>query len=153
MNDSTTLYTKSIIPLFLEVGPSRVFQAISLTLHGASIFAMTQTAFESQWITVAIIGILISAWFSHHLGNRTYRLQWRADCRWEIRFSSGEKRTGKMLAGTFFNSFVTILALQTGQSHIDRIMIPRDSIPTDDYIHLQARLRVEAEKAIAGQKC
>ncbi len=152
MNDSAQSYKKSVIPLFLEVKPSRTFQGISLMLHGASIFAMTQTTLEPVWVILMIGCILISAYFSHILGNRTYRLQWRANRSWEVRFSSGEKRTGRMLAGTTFNPFVIILALRTGESRKDYIMIPRDSIPTEDYIQLQARLRVEADKAIASQE-
>ncbi len=148
MSDSQQSYKKSIIPLFLEVRPSRIFQAVSLMLHGAAIFAITQTALEIQWISLIIAGILISTWYSHKLGTRTYRLQWRADHRWEVRFSSGEKRTGKMLSGTTFNPLIVILALRTGQRRTDYILIPRDSIPPDDYVRLRARLRIEAEKAI-----
>ncbi len=150
MNDSDQSYKKSVIPLFLEVRPSRVFQAFSLTLHGAAIYAVTQTRLELQWIALAAAVILASAYYAHKLGSRSYRLQWREDKRWEVRFPSGDKRTGKMLKGTFFNPWLVVLVLRTGNTRKDTIIIPKDSISADDFIRLRARLKVEAKVAIAS---
>ena len=148
MNDSDQSYKKSVIPLFLEVRPSRIFQALSLTLHGAAIYSVTQTDLALQWVALAAAVILVSAYYAHSLGSRTYRLQWRQDKRWEIRFPSGDKRTGKMLRGTFFNPWLVVLALRTGNTRKDIIIIPKDSISADDFIRLRARLKVEAKSAI-----
>lgn len=150
MNDSGQSYKKSVIPLFLEVRPSRSFQAFSLALHGAAVFAITQTSLAIPWQLLIIATILISAYSAHKLGSRTYRLQWRQDKRWEVRYPCGDKRTGKMLRGTFFNPWLVILALRTGNSRKDYILIPRDAIPRDDFTRLRVRLKIEAESAING---
>lgn len=149
MNDSDQSYKKSVIPLFLEVRPSRIFQAFSLTLHGAAVYSITQTSLELQWVALATAVILVSAYYAHSLGSRSYRLQWRQDKRWEIRFPSGDKRTGKMLKGTFFNPWLVVLALRTGNTRKDIIIIPKDSISADDFIRLRTRLKIEAKAAIA----
>jgi hypothetical protein len=124
--------------------------SISLLLHGAAVFAVTQTSLQIQWIALASCVILFSAYFSHKLNTRSYRLQWREDRHWEIRYPCGDKRTGKMLRGTFFNPLLIILALRTGSTRKDYILIPRDSIPESDYTRLRARLKIEAKKAITS---
>ena len=119
-------------------------------LHGAAIFAVTQTSLEIQWIALIIAAILVSAYYTHKLGMRSYRLQWREDRRWEVRFPCGDKRTGKMLPGTFFNPWFVILALRTGSTRKDIILIPRDAIAPDEFTRLRARLKIEAKAAIAN---
>ncbi len=150
MNDSEQSYKKSVIPLFLEVRPSRIFQAVSLSLHGAAVFAITQTSVQIHWMALFIACILISAYFAHSLNARTYRLQWRKDRRWEVRYPCGDKRTGKMLRGTYFNPWIVILALRTGSTRKDVILILRDSISPDDFRRLRARLKIEAKVAITS---
>lgn len=148
MSDSGQSYKKSVIPLYLEVRPSRVFLALSLALHGAAIFSITQADMNIAWQLLIIAMVLFSASQSHRLGSRHYRLQWRKDRRWEVRYPSGDKHTGKMLKGTFFNPWLVILALQTGRKRKEFILIPKDAITRGDFIRLRARLKVEANTAI-----
>ena len=150
MSGTDQSYKKSVIPLFLEVRPSRSFLALALLLHGAALFAVTRIAIGYEWQLLLAALVLFSAYQSFKLGNRSYRLQWRKDKRWEVRYPCGDKRTGKMLAGTYFNPWLVVLNLRTGSTRKDVILIPRDAISGDEFTRLQARLKIEAKSAISG---
>ncbi|MDO6459783.1 hypothetical protein Q4485_03660 [Granulosicoccaceae sp. 1_MG-2023] len=150
MNDSDQSYKKSVIPLFLEVRPSPSFQALALLLHGAALFAVTRTSLGLEWQALIAALVLFSAYQSFKLSNRSYRLQWRKDQRWEVRYPCGDKRTGKMLPGTYFNSWLVVLNLRTGSTRKDLILIPKDAISPDEFTRLRARMKIEAKNAISG---
>lgn len=131
--------------LLLRPRRSPVLAGLVLAMHGLGVVAVWLSALS--WVAALGVSLALAAG-----GMMAWRgllpvreLQWGAGGTWQIALADGRRQRGLLdaQASRSLPWWVT-LAFRLEDGTRLTVMLPRDSLPADDYRRLRSRLRVEA---------
>jgi len=135
---------KSVLCPYLAPKPSRSLAAFLLAIHILALLAAWVNPL-AVWLKLPLsLCILISLWlaFKHRAnGPEIKGLQLKPDNSWVLHLAQGGEVEARLLGSSIANPWFVLLHFRTEKIRYS-VLIPRDSLPPEDFRKLRVALRV-----------
>lgn len=129
--------------LHFDIFPSKRIEALFDALHGLAIFACWLNSLDSVY-KLALSAAILAIWRLNKQRHQAtpVQLSYTGEKGWEISSDGSRYQTAVILETTVITSAVVFLHYMTGNRFNHILLIPKDSLPENDFRRLIVRLKL-----------